>query len=256
MEAAPSGEFKVGEKVATVMGGLGRDFDGGYAEFTVVPARQLLSFSSDLAWDVLGGLPEMLQTAWGSLFRALQLAEGERLLIRGGTTSIGMAAAAIASRRGYDVAATSRHDSSEHQLLDNGARHFLRDNGSVADALRKIWPDGAHKVLELIGTSTLVDSLRCAREHGVVCMTGMVGNKWTIDDFSPMEAIPTAVRLTTYDGGVDDFLGMPFQKLIDEVAAKTLPVTIGKVFHLDEIVEAHTTMEENKAHGKIVVLTG
>ena len=86
-------------------------------------------------------------------------------------------------------------------------------------------------------------------------MTGMVGNKWSLDDFSPMEAIPTSVCLTTYDGGVADFMGMPFQELVGQVAAGTLPVTAGRTFTLDDIVEAHRTMEENRARGKIVVLT-
>ncbi len=55
------------------MGGMGRAFDGGYAEYTCVPARQVRAFQSDLPWDRLGALPEMLQTAWGALFRGLRL---------------------------------------------------------------------------------------------------------------------------------------------------------------------------------------
>lgn len=56
------------------------------------------------------------------------------------------------------------------------------------------------KVLELVGTTTLEDSLLCANQHGIVCMTGMVGNKWALDNFSPMGSIPTTVCLTTYAG--------------------------------------------------------
>ena len=86
-------------------------------------------------------------------------------------------------------------------------------------------------------------------------MTGIVGNKWSFEEFSPMARIPTAVGLTTYDGGVEDFMRMPMQDLVDEAAAGKLPVQVGRVFHLGEIVEAHRTMEENRAGGKIVVLT-
>jgi Zinc-binding dehydrogenase len=110
------------------------------------------------------------------------------------------------------------------------------------------------KVLELIGATTLLDSLRCAKQGGIVCMTGMVGNKWSFDDFSPMDAIPTAVCLTTYDGGPEEFVSTPLEELAQQIAAGRLHAQIGKVFRLDEIVEAHRCMEENKAGGKIVVL--
>ena len=121
--------------------------------------------------------------------------------------------------------------------------------------MRQQLDGGADKVLELVGATTLVDSLRCTREPGIVCMTGIVGNKWSIEGFSPMGVIPTAVCLTTYDGGVDDFVRMPMQDLIDQVAAGTLHAQVGRTFPLDQIAEAHRTMEENRGGGKIVVLT-
>jgi len=86
-------------------------------------------------------------------------------------------------------------------------------------------------------------------------MTGMVGNKWSFDDFSPMEVIPTAVSLTTYGGDAEDFMLTPLQDLVEKIAAGQLPVQIGKVFRLEQIADAHRCMEENKAGGKIVVLT-
>lgn len=255
VEEAPGGEFVKGDVVATVMGGMGRSFDGGYAQYTVVPARQVQAFRTELPWETLGALPEMLQTAWGSLFRSLQLKSGDRLLIRGGTTSVGMAAAAIAKRHGAEVGATTRRADREQLLRDCGADRVFVDDGAIADRVRHEWNGGADKVLELVGTSSLWDSLRCTREPALVCMTGMVGNKWSIDDFSPMEWIPTAVGLTCYDGGVGDFMAMPMQQLVDDVAAGALHVQVGRVFKLDEIVEAHQAMEDNTAGGKIVVRT-
>src|ERR1700740_959584 len=57
VESSPGNQFRKGDKVATAMGGLGRDFDGGYAEYTCVPASQVQAVKTELPWETLGALP-------------------------------------------------------------------------------------------------------------------------------------------------------------------------------------------------------
>ncbi len=255
VEEAPSGEFTRGQTVATAMGGMGRQFNGSYAEYTCVPATQVQAINSTLDWQTLGALPEMIQTAWGSLTHALQLHQGQRLLIRGGTTSVGLAATMLARQKGATVVATTREPEREAVLKENGADQVFIDNGEIADDVRQVFPDGVDKILELVGTPTLLDSLKCAARGGSVCMTGMVGNAWELAQFSPMDAIPDTVNLTSYSGGSRDFINTPLQTVVNDIEKERLTPRIGRIFKLDDIVEAHRCMENNAAVGKIVILT-
>ena len=172
VEENPSGKYPKGTKVASVMGGLGRDFNGGYAEFTCVREDRVKAFETDLPWDVVGAAPEMLQTAYGSLFKALRLEKTDRLLVRGGTTSVGLAAAAIAKNHGCFVAGSTRKSNAETEkkMKETGMDEIIIDDGKIAEQIKD---KKFNKVLELIGTTTLRDSLACLAGHGICCMTGM-----------------------------------------------------------------------------------
>src|SRR2546421_7285652 len=151
----PGGEFPVGQQVVTVMGGMGRTFDGGYAEYTCVPASQVIPFASDLEWSTIGAVPEMLQTAYGSLTVGLDAQPGQSILIRGGTSSVGMAAAVLAKRRNMTVLSTTRNANKTAALTDIGVDHVLVDDGNVALQGLEILPAGVDTPLEPVCTPTL-----------------------------------------------------------------------------------------------------
>jgi NADPH:quinone reductase-like Zn-dependent oxidoreductase len=251
----PGGEFQVGTQVVAMMGGMGRQFDGGYAELTCVPVRQVIPFTSTLPWSVLGAVPEMLQTAYGSLTVGLDIQPGQTLLIRGATSSVGMAAAVLAKREGLRVIGTTRNPASAARLRELGVDHVLVDDGPLAGAVREVVPAGVDAALDLVGTPTLMDCMRATRVHGVVCMSGMLSNQWTLPDFYPPGDIPSGVRLTGYTGDATDLPADVLQRFLDDVAAGTATVPIGKVLDLEQIQEAHRIMEAGTAGGKIVVVT-
>lgn len=250
----PGGDLARGAQVAALMGGMGRTFDGGYGEYTCVPVRQTVPFTSDLDWATLGAVPEMLQTSYGSLTVGLDAQPGQSILIRGGTSSVGMATAVLARRLGMIVFSTTRNPDRADALREIGVQYPLVDDGDVAAQVRRHLPGGVDTALELVGTPTLPDTLRATRVHGVVCFTGMLSDQWTVRDFYPIEYLPRGVRLTAYGGDASDLPPAVLQEFLDAVAAGQARVPIHRIYRLDEIAEAHAEMEAGRATGKLVVL--
>ena len=220
----------------------------------MVPASNVIPVATDLPWEVVGALPEMLQTAYGSLTMGLDLKPGQRLLIRGGTTSVGLAAAAIAREMGATVLATTRRPERLAELAARGVGRPILDTGEIAAQVRELVPGGVDATLELIGTPTLRDSLRATRVHGTVCSSGMVSNQWVVPDFYPIGYIPSGVRLTGYGGEASDLPPEVLQHYLDVTAAGRFSPPIHRVYDgLEQVVNAHRSMEANQAVGKLVV---
>jgi NADPH:quinone reductase len=250
----PSGRLAPGQRVMTMMGGMGRAYDGGYAQYTCVPADQVIPFSSTLGWAALGAVPEMLQTAYGTLTVGLDAQPGQTLLIRGGSSSVGLASAVLAHSLGLTVLATTRDASKADALQRAGVDHVIVDDGDVASQVRALFPEGVDCAIELVGPPTLPDTLAAVRVHGVVCFTGILSNEWIVKDFYPIEYLPKGVRLAAYGGEADDLPAPVLQSFLDDVAAGRAIIPIDRVFALDEIRDAHGLMESGAARGKLVVL--
>jgi len=243
--------FRKGQRVVALMGGMGRSFDGSYAEYTLVPTKNVFSVETDLDWTELAAIPETYFTAFGSLFNCLQLAPEDILLVRGGTSAAGLAAIQLAKSVGVTVLASTRKENKGDLLISQGADHVLIDDGTLKNQLLSLYPQGINKILELIGPATLLESASLLRHHGIVCVTGILGKKGTIDYFYPIKDIPTGVYLTGFSSNY------PTQKIMDDIFNRikthNLHPTIAKVFSLAEIGQAHQLMENNEANGKVVI---
>jgi NADPH:quinone reductase len=165
-----------------------------------------------------------------------------------------MAAAVLAKRRGLTVLSTTRSPAKADALTRLGVDHVLVDNGSVADRVRALFPDGVDGAIELVGTLTLPDTLRATKVHGTVCFTGMLSGEWTVADFYPIDYLPPGVRLTAYSGDADNLSADVLQGFLDDVAAGRAAVPVDRVFTLDQIREAHSYLESGASAGKLVVL--
>ena len=172
----------------------------------------------------------------------------------------GLMAAALAKNHGCYVASTSRSAKSRDLILSSGAEKFILDDGKIASTLKRP-SDKFDKVLELVGITTLKDSLQCCtggnerdKPLGVVTMTGIAGGSWTMDGFYPMMDVPMGVSFTTYSGGGDEMRKTPFEQIVKDVEEGRLKVPVGKTLKLDEVVEAHRMMEHGGAGGKMVLL--
>jgi len=257
VESCPGGEFPVGARVAALMGGLGRTINGSYAEFTRPPASNVALIEADLAWADLAALPETFATAWTCLFRNLEIRGGQTLVIRGATSSFGQAAVKLAVNAGARVIATTRSRERFPMLEALGvARAELEApdlSGRIAEAKE------LDAVLDLVGNSTILDSLRMLRRGGRACLAGWLGGLAPIPDFNPLLQMASGVYWTFFGSFVFGTPGfplsdVPLQAIARDVAAGRLEAKPSRVFGFEEIREAHRVMEANEAGGKMVVV--
>lgn len=236
--------FKKGQKVAALMGGMGRSFNGSYGEYALLPVHHVFSVASSLSWTELAAVAETYFTAWGSLFEGLNLKLSDILLIRGATCALGYAAIQIGKALGCKVIATT-HREKKLSLLKEVDQAVL-DQGELAGRF-----SGVTKALELVGPKTLGDTLNCMEKGGIVCNTGILGGVYSIRYFDPIKYIPNGVYLTGFHSN------WPRQKVMDEIFAfleehKVTPC-LGKAFPFSSVREACIAQDQGTVEGKIVV---
>ncbi len=257
-EVAEGSQLAPGATVAAVMGGMGRSFDGGYAEYALLPESQLMLLTTSLPWDVLGALPETFITAAGSM-GTLALATGETVLVRGATSSVGLACLELARVAGLRTVATTRTEAKAPALHARGAAAVVLEGEGFAERAAAELGEGADGVVDLIGGRAVLTSLGLVRRGGTVCNSGLLGGEWVIDGFEPIGGIPSACKLTAYhsDEATDARHGGPLlQAVIEQVERGAVAPGLDTVYALDEIADAHRRMAAGAATGKLVVLPG
>lgn len=257
VKSCPGGEFPIGAKVAALMGGLGRTINGSYAQYTRAPVSNVALIEADLSWAELAAIPETYATAWTCLFRNLQITQGQTLLIRGATSSFGQAAVKLAVNAGVRVVATTRSAQRFEMLEALGALRVEQEGPDLSGRIAEAGQFDA--VLDLVGNSTVLDSLSIVRRGGKVCLAGWLGGLDPIADFNPLLQMASGVYLSFFGSFVFGTPGfplsdVPLQSIAEEASAGRLDVKPSRVFKFAEIHEAHRVMEANEAGGKMVVV--
>jgi NADPH:quinone reductase len=258
VKADPGGRFAVGQKVAALMGGMGRTIYGSYAEYTRVPVSNVAPIESDLSWEELAAIPESYATAWTCLQGNLALAAGQTLLIRGATSALGQAAVNIAAHAGAQVLATTRNRDRLAILEELGAQRGVLDGPDLSRHIRELYPQGIDAVLDLVGNSTVLDSLAMVRRDGRLCLAGWLGGLAPLTAFNPLLQMPSGVHFSLFGSfmfGTPEYplADIPFQAIVDRVATGAYKAKPARVFPFEAIQDAHRLMESSQANGKIVV---
>lgn len=244
VEDSLDNDFKVGEKVISFMGGLGRSFNGSYAEYCLTPKSHTFKISSNLTFEELGAIPETYYTAWGSLFDCIDLKKEDTLLIRGATCALGYASIQIAKALGCRVIATTHKE--EKMILLNGVDEIVLDNEVLYGKVK-----GVNKVLDLVGAKTLIDTLKIVEKKGIVCNTGILGGVYALNNFDPIKDIPNGVYLTGF------YSNSPTQKDVDTIMSfidkNKLKPKIGASFKFENIKDALMCQDNKTIDGKIVI---
>ena len=240
--------LRAGQKVVSIMGEMGRAFDGSYAEYVLLPNAQIYPIESDRDWATLAAIPETYYTAFGSL-QQLRIAPHDRVLVRAATSGVGVAFALLLKARLPHITlhgACRKLEKAEH-LRAVGFDAVIADSNGVLQTDERY-----DKILELVGPATLRDSLAHINEGGIVCQTGQLGNQWYLNDFDPIVELKHNCYLTTFHSALVS--GERMAALFRDIDAHNVPVPIERRYTLEQVPDAHRFLQSADSFGKVVVV--
>ena len=237
----------VGQKVVSIMGEMGRAFDGSYAEYVLLPNEQIYPVHTDLDWTTLAVIPETYYTAFSSL-QQLRIEPQDRVLVRGAGSGVGIAFAQLLKAQfpHIELHGSTRNPAKAARLQAVGF------DGVITEVDGKLQTDQNYdKILELVGPATLRDSFSHINEHGIVCNTGQLGNVWGVNDFDPIVELKNNSYLTAfYSGNVSQ---AKLDAMFDYIRRFDVKILIERVFTLEQVPEAHRFLQSADGFGKVVV---
>ena len=238
----------VGQKVISIMGEMGRAFDGSHAEYVLLPNEQIYPVHTDLDWTTLAAIPETYYTAFGSL-QQLRIAPQDRVLVRSAGSGVGVAFAQLLKAQFPHIVlhGSTRNPAKATRLQAVGFDEVITEADS------KLQTDQSYdKILELVGPATLRDSFSHINELGIVCNTGQLGNIWYMNDFDPIMELKNNSYLTAFYSG--NMSQAKLDAMFDYIRQFNVKILIERVFALEQVPEAHRFLQSADGFGKVVVV--
>lgn len=249
-ETTDAQRLPIDQKIISIMGEMGRAFDGSYAEYVLLPNEQIYPVETKLDWVTLATIPETHYTAYGA-WKNLKITAADTILVRSGASGLGTAFVNLVKAQFPSVAvyASARSHKKEVQLKAAGYDGLILDKDGKLETEQTFT-----KILELVGPATIKDSLHHLEEGGIICSCGQLGGQWYLEEFDPIIELQKNVYLTTfYSGNVSQ---NKIQEMLDYIEKFQLTVRPERIYSLDEIQAAHDYLESEEAFGKAIVLNG
>ncbi|CAB3915513.1 NAD(P)H-quinone oxidoreductase [Achromobacter ruhlandii] len=245
--------WQVGDRVCALTPG------GGYAQYCLADERHCLPVPRGLDLLSAAAIPENYFTVWTNVFERARLAAGEKFLVHGGSSGIGLTAIQLARAFGAEVWTTVGNQEKAEACLKAGAQHALiyRDTDFEADIRQATGGQGVDVILDMVGGAYINKNLRLLAVNGrLVQIAFLEGSKAEID------ALPIMTKRLSFTGSTlrprsDEDKGAIAQALADKVLplmeqGRCLPL-IHQVFPLEEAAQAHALMESSRHIGKIML---
>jgi NADPH2:quinone reductase len=246
---AAVGRWKVGDAVCALLAG------GGYAQFAAVEAGHCLPLPRGWSFTDAAALPEAVFTVWSNVFQRGRLQAGERFLVHGGSSGIGLAAIQLASARGARTFATASSTEKCRACEEAGAERAINYRAEDFEAVLK--NEGVDVILDMVGGSYVAKNLRVLRPDGrLVFIAAMEGAE---AEFNVLQVMTRRLTITgstlrSRDRAFKTALAAEVEREVwPLLAAGKFQAKVFKVFRMEDAAAAHRLMESSQHIGKIVL---